>query len=364
MKRNLCLTVMLAWSVALLWATDYATPRQQALAAFLELKGVDTLSVGEHTNYSYKGRPLSIRVNEWKEVEHIGFKLFNRAIAQKNETVLYDFIERYLLEKIAAENTEHAVRLALDNVKFNVGTPNEIFLFTGNETFHYSCESFTSYSIEWKRGNRTVLSISFEMDYQLLTGCDAVQLEELFLKKMLRYKVKENDTVNYEIDFPEEDYFVKEGNYFLIDAIRNDLYFQRNEGKWELIADEKDAYKSLSNTMLCSKTEGNYRLNLKLDKYGYKESSCSVDLRALQQLCEEEGCTAYFGIKEKREDKYTGTLFWTNELLGYTHMLSVEMPIEALKKKEGILKGRLFVYIPMQNVTKKFFNQNNYKKIQ
>ena len=72
----------------------------------------------------------------------------------------------------------------------------------------------------------------------------------------------------------------------------------------------------------------------------------------------------FMRIKEKRKDRYTGTLFWTNELLGYTHMLSIEMPIEALKKKEGILKGRLFVYIPMQNVTKKVFNQNNYKKIQ
>lgn len=364
MNRSICLLAILAWSVAHIWATDYATPRQQAIATFLELNGLDTLAAGEHTHYSYKAKPLSIRVNEWNEVEHIGFKLFNRDITQKSETVLYDFIERYMLEKVAAENTDHAIRLALDNVIFNAGTPNDVLRFSGDEEFSFSRESFKDYSIEWKRNGKTILSVTFDMDYQLLTGCNAIQLEEVFLKRLTRFKAKERTTIADIEEFPNDNYYIKQGESFLADAIRNDLYFQHKEGKWELISGSKEAYKALSNTMLCSNTEGEYLLELQLDKYGYKESSCSVNLKALQQLCEEEGCTAYFGIKEKKEDRYTGTLFMVNDQSGYAHMLSVQVPIDAINKKKGVLKGRLFVYIPLQTVTKKFFNQNSYKNIQ
>lgn len=357
--------MILAWSVALVWATDYATPRQQALATFLELKGLDTLAVGTHTHYSYKGKPLTIRVNEWNEIEHIGFKLFDRAAIQKSETVLYDFIERYMLEKVAAEGTDHAIRLALDNVKFNAGTPNDILKLNGNETFSCTGEAFDKYSIEWRENDKPLLSVTFDMDHQLLTGCNAIQLEEIFMKRLTRFKSRERATEIDSKGFPSTDYYVKEGEHFLIEAIRNDLYYQCKDSTWELISGGKETYKALTNTMLCSDTEGEYKLNLQLDKYGYKESHCTVALRALQQLCcEEEGCTAYFGIKEKKGDTYTGTLFMVNNHLGYTHMLSIQIPIDAINKKEGTIEGRLFVYIPLQNVTKKLFNQDSYKNIQ
>ena len=364
MKKNLCLIAILAWSVAQLWATDYATPRQQALATFLELKGLDTLSVGTHTHHSYKGKPLSIRINKWNEVEHIGFKLFDRTVVPKSETVLFDFIERYMLEKVAAEGTDHAIRLALDNVKFNAGTPKDVLQLSGNEAFSYNCETFDEYSIEWRKNDKTILSVTFDMDYQLLTGCNAIQLEEVFMKKLTRYKAGERAKKIDCEGFPATDYYTKEGEHFLIKSIRNDLYYQHKDNKWELISGGKEAYKALANTMLCTDAEGDYKLSLQLDKYGYKESHCVVELKALQQLCEEEGCTAYFGIKEKKDNTYTGTLFMVNNHSGYTHMLSVQVPIDAIKNKKGVIEGRMFVYIPLQNVTKKLFNQESYKNIQ
>lgn len=361
MKKGLCILMVLAWLVAPMWATDYATPRQQAMAAFLELDGLDTLSVGEHTNYSYKTHPLSIRVNEWKEIEHIGFKLFNRAGIQGADNVVMDFLERYLLEKIAAKDTDHAIRLGFDNVTFNTGTPEDVFRLSGNEDFYSTCVSMTSYSVEWRKNDKTILSITFDMDYQLLTGCNAIQLEEVFLKKLKRFEATETSMCAQQ-DFPDSDYYIKEGNFFLIDAINNNLHFRKEDGEWKLMTGGKSQYKSFSNTMLCPEAEGNYELNILLDKYGYKESSCTTELRALQQLCEQEGCTSYFGIKEKKEETLTGTLFMVNNKLGYTHMLSVQFPIDALERKEGAIDGRLFVYIPLHNISKRFFNQNNYRK--
>ena len=364
MKRKLCLVLILAYSVAHIWATEYVTQRQQALANFLGLEGLDTLSVGEYDHYTYKAMPLSVRVNEWNEVEHIGFRLFNRSLMLKKEEILYDFLERYLLEKIAAENTDYAVRLGMDNVWFNVGTPKTIFTFSGNEMFCYTCDSLKGYLVEWKENGKTKLSITFDMDYQLLTGCNAIQLEEIFLKRLTRFRQKRRNTVIEEMEFPDCDYYVKIGRSFLNDAIRNDLYFQRKNNVWELISGGDDAYKSLSNTMLCSETDGEYILKLLFDRYGYKESCHLVSLRTVQQFCEEEGCLGYFGIKEKKNATFTGTLFLVNEFLGYAHMLSIEIPFDVLERKEGVLEGRLFVYIPLQNVAKELLNKNNYSKKQ
>jgi hypothetical protein len=44
-------------------------------------------------------------------------------------------------------------------------------------------------------------------------------------------------------------------------------------------------------------------------------------------------------------------------------MLSVKFPMETLRKKKGNIEGRLFVYVPLHNVSEHLFNQTNYKKI-
>ena len=57
----------------------------------------------------------------------------------------------------------------------------------------------------------------------------------------------------------------------------------------------------------------------------------------------------------------TGTLFIYNEPLGYNHVLSFSFPTTLLSGSGGRVEARLYAYIPLHNVTEKFFNQNNYR---
>ena len=98
--------------------------------------------------------------------------------------------------------------------------------------------------------------------------------------------------------------------------------------------------------------------------YGYKEAKDTIRLIDWLGLCEQEGCTPYFGMKSKTDSTYTGTVFMVNEACGFVHMLSVAVPIRDVGKREGLIEGRLFVYIPARGFRDKLLlNITDYKAI-
>ena len=168
------------------------------------------------------------------------------------------------------------------------------------------------------------------------------------------------------ISFPETDsFYIKEGKSFLIEEIRNDLYFQKDgKREWILINDPRKPRQSIANLFLAEEASEGYRLSVTLDMYGYKEAKDTIRLKDWLGLCEQEGCTPYFGMKSKTDSTYTGTVFMVNEACGFVHMLSVAVPIRDVGKREGLIEGRLFVYIPARGFRDKLLlNITDYKAI-
>ena len=363
MRRSCFLIGLLIFSCSFVWGTNgFSTLKLKAIASSLSLSGLDTLSTGEYFDFSYKTRPLSVRVNRWNKIEHIGLKLFNSSVKDGKPLSVYDFIERYLLELDLNKGTEQAIRLGFNQISFLVGDSNTVFDFDGTEEFDCSFEMFRTCHAEWKRKGQTVLSMSFDLDYQMLSGCDIVELEQNYLNKLKYYEALPSNDF-HEFNFPhKETYYIVQGTTFMLDAIRNDLYFKKGE-TWSLLSDTLKPVQSISNTMISRNVVGDYNLTIDFDLYGYKVVQTTVRLDDWLGLCEEEGCVAYFGLKEKLIDGYTGTVFMVNENCGYIHMLSVEFSMDTLRKKKGDIEGRMFVYIPLHNVNKYFFNQTSYKKI-
>lgn len=364
MRKIHCLIFLLITFVySPLWGTtNFTTARLKVMASLLSLSGIDTLSSGEHTHFLYKSHPFTIRVNGWGEVEHIGLKLFNTNMKETKLSKVYDFLERHLLEMDLYKGTDQDIRLNLEHVEFETGKPETAFLLDGTETFRISYETYQKYHVEWLKGEKSLLSIRFNMDYQLLTGCDIVELEQNYLKEIRRFHVN-NTTSALHISFPKEgEYFIKEEGSFITDVIRNDLYFRKTGNEWKLVSDPSTPSKSIANILLSGWEKGDYNLAFTLDMYGYREEEDTVRLNDWHQLCVQEGCTPYFGIKSKTDSIYTGTLFMVNKHYGFLHMLSVSFPVSTLKEGKGCIMGRLYAYIKLHNVTDSFFNNSNYKK--
>ena len=359
---------MIAFTILLLgilpsYAVSFATQRLQAIANCMKLHDLDTLSEGQHDSlYWVHKHPVTLRVNHYGEVEHIGLLLFPKEIRQMGQTCVYDFLERDLLER-NLPNITGAIKHDLLNeplffIKGNAQTP---LSFNGKEEYSEERIDYRKYRSSWSRANNLALRITFDMDYKMMSGCNAIELENRFLTCLRRFERHEHDTVANTLPLTEGyDVYVVEGDTFLIREMNNELLFEHDEDGWHLADSLSRPTKSLRNMMTSLEFRGEPQLMLTLDKYGYETEQLEVPYKNWLQMCMDEGCIPYFGIKHKTPTGYDGTVLMVNRHAGFLHMLSIAISSENMAKSgNGIITGRLHVYIPLHNVDDIFFKERS-----
>lgn len=350
-------------------AISFASDRLGKLVGYVGLQGLDTLSTGVYNTYTYKQHPLTVRVNRWGEIEHVGLLLFPTLIRSVHPTPVYDFLERYLLERnVIPANSEYGVKMKWDNVHFSIGNAAAALKIDTTAEFLESHVDLHVYKVAWKQGGRTMLEMSFDMDWQLMSGCNAIELAQLFFHKLRRYELQPLNAPSCNMQgFPANGTnYIKTGNNFASPFVRNDLYYSRKnkKDKWRLTISGKQPLRTLSNIMLSPEGDSKMKVLVKYDKYGLRSDSALVYYRAWQELCIEEGCEAYFGLKEKKDNIYRGTVFMVNRLGGYLHLLSINVPETALDgNQEHIAEARLYCYIPLHNVDDKILSVAEFEPI-
>lgn len=339
-------------------AVPFATNRLQIIAHCLLLSELDTLSPGTYDTYQYRNHPLSIRVNSFGEVEHIGLRLFPNSIKNDTYNPVYDFLERNLLERIIP-NLGDSLRFyqAQEHVYFMAGRALDALKLDTMDIigFNEERQDFHTYHVSWNHQKRTVLDIRFDMDYQLLSGCNAEELEFLFMKRLLRFKPHEDEP--REFQFPHHtNTYVAAGDTFLIREMRNELYYEYDSTGWHLTDSAAAITKVLNNMMLSMEFRGDPMLTVSLDKYSDVKGVETLPYKHWLQMCLDEGCTPFFGVKDITNDSYKCTVLMTNPKGGYVHLLSVIIPHETLRNRgNGPIRGYLYVYIPMHNVSSNYF---------
>ena len=341
----------------------FRTEKLQSMAESLPGINLDTLSEGTHEHFIFNGHPLTVRVNAWNEVEHIGYRLFPSSLKKEHPSPVYEFLERFLLELDLPMDMSPEMRMKIENVKVETGKREDVFLLDGTESFRVEFIRMRKYHVSWSREDKEVLAFSFDMDYQLMTGSNAVELEYNFIRDISRFSSGKVDGNMEEKKWPSREQFhVETGECYLTDAIRNDIYYEWKQGKWSPVCDTIRLYPSVSNIMLTGATPGDYILDMNIDMFGYKEIQGCVSVQKWLAFCRSEGCKAFFGIKGRDSECVSGTLFMVNETQGYNHMLNVRVPVQTIAEKRGEIKGRLYVYIPLHNVSDKFLDFDYYQK--
>ena len=363
MNRKVCYLIIIGILQAMgLWASkgSYSTHRLEAIAQCLTLPQIDTLGNGMSTyNYHFKNKPLHIRRNQYGEIEHIGLLLFSNEWRELRPSPVYDFLERALLER-NLPNLDDQLRFHLlsEKVTFVKGHAQTVFKFKGDEAFSEECMELKVYSVSWSTPDgRELLKIDFNMDIELLSGCNSTELEAFFIKQLERYQDDGCSTIVLGNIRTDRNEYVEKRETFLIKEMKADLYFSRDQQGWQLTMSDSSPAKALSNLMLTGRLFASPTLLLTIDKYGYTSEQMQVAYAKFVNVCIEDGCTPYFAIKGRngRED-YTGTLLLVNRTKGYVHMLIASVPALVLKRKgEGTIQGRLYLYIPMHNVSNQYF---------
>lgn len=348
-------------------AIGFATQSLERLATYAGLGNLDNLSAGVHNEFRYKGHTVTIRVNQWNEIEHIGLLLFSQEMRTLQPLPVYDFLERYLLAQNAApEGSDERVYMAWDKIHYQVGNAATAMKIDTTAAFSESHVDRHVYKVSWQMNGKKCLEMSFYMDYQLMTGCNAIELEKIMFSKMRR-----------EIWIPEEysregfptkgTEYTKQGGKFISPMVRSDIYYTRNseQDAWQLIDDAGHMSKTIANIMVSDESEHGLQVNIKMDKYGLRTDSATVSYGAWRQLCIKEGCTPYFGMKSKDGDTYRGTVFMVNETGGYLHLLSIDIPLAAIDKpEENVARAHIHTYIPLHNVSDNVFKVDEFNPIQ
>lgn len=348
------------------WATDFATKGLERLAVCVGLNGLDSLSTGTHYTYTYKGRKLTVRVNEWKEVEHIGLLLFSEEMRRQHPLPIYDFLERYLLARNAfPDDSDEQFKMAWDKVHFSYGNAATALSLDTTTAFSESHVGLRVYKVAWTEGDKKLLEMSFLMDYQLLTGCNALELEKSLFKKIRRGlpKTHASQQISLLADGTE---YAKQGKFFITPLVRNDVYYTRPDidAPWKLVCDSNRMIKTISNILIAPESEHEMKVRIKLDKYGLRTDSAMVDYKVWRQLCIDEGCVPYFGLKNKQGDVYRCSVFMVNETGGYLHLLSIDVPESAVSMPDKKLAiGRLYCYIPLHNVSENVLNPTEFEPV-
>lgn len=358
--RKLLVTSLLLFCTVAAHGAVFATERLWLLAQCMQLHNLDTLQVASSSEaYSFRLHPLIIRTNAEGQVDHIGILLFNKEMRTIYHPQVCDFLERDLLERLLPnlnDSLRHFQRN--EHVVFHKGTPQTAL--TLDDTDEFSLEQFEmkSYRAIWRKDSQIRLSISFDMDCQLLLGCNAIQLEEQFMRRLRNYQ---NDITSASTKISANinaDTYVTDLDTFLVSQMRNELFYERDDnGHWNLATDKSAPTKLLGNMMLGTAFGEDLQLSLTFSKYGNQTEKLMLPYNRLIQFCIHDGCQPYFGIKSKDADGYHGTLLMVNKSLGYTHIMSVTVPHSVITKGgKGTVIGTLYVYTPLHNVANHYFN--------
>lgn len=361
--------VILFWAFAALTcaATPFYSPRLSRIAKAIKLVLPDCMEPNANIDSvgSYRNKVLRIRTNALGDVCHIGYKLFpDELFAANGGSPIFAFLERYFLELDLGLDGKTAVqRMDVDQVVLTKGTLG--LMSAVNEQCPFSIEEVKRrmYRITWTVRQKQ-LSLTFPADCQLLTGCNAIQLEAIIKRDVPRFQpersevilqdwTKAKKSVSHELQ-------IWDNGTYLSESIYSKLYFATLDGKQMLYNSPRNVSVSVGNIMQTGISCTPLPMNLLIDKYGYKVDTLRVLLPQFLAYCHAEGCKVFIGVKTIAKDSLSGTLFIYNEKMAYNHVLSFIFPIEILSGRQGVIKARLYGYIPLQNVTEKFFNP--YKK--
>ena len=315
---------------------QYRTKELQRLAKVIML---DTPMLTEgYSHPTANGYTLTVH-QEKQTIDHIGLQLFSDELRAMGSSPIFDFLERYFLQLKYPPTVKTASNMIRDDeFRFITGSMAIIDDIRTTDGFTYSYDNHR-YTATWNRENNTLLSVSFPVEYELISGENKIEAEENLLSDVQKAIVKQQTD-----DALQNDHYINE--HFV-----NRLYF--NKGK--LIVDGRHPAETAANMMLSTNTQGNYEINMTQISYGFRKKTFQVPLRQWIAFCQNSGCQLFFGIESfGKNDEVNAVVLAVNQAENYNHVLTISIQPNVIDSNQGVIEARLYPYVPMHNVQNMF----------
>lgn len=293
---------------------------------------------------------------------HVGRHLFPDAIRTKGNTLVLDFIERYMLQlRLPAPGRTVANMLAEDNVAFIHGNVATVDAIKKEDSFSLSMKE-KRYDARWTRGGKTLLELSFPAEYMLISGQDLPEAEN-----WVEYDIKTASTEGMTTPKPTEamltatsqpGYFIQKGNFYGNKEMNGNCYYRKGEADLELVDEIAYPFESCANMMLKPVPGCEYDLRITQHLYGLKKTVFTAPLAKWVSWCHNTGCDLYFGVEDFDSESLKAVVIAVNQMYNYNHMLVVKVPTDIIGEGRGDIDAEMYCFIATHNIG----NLNSNKK--
>lgn len=317
---------------------QFRTTELQRLAKVLLL---DTQTLKDGINHpTAQELKLTVHVSH-RTVDHIGLQLFSDELRQAGSSPIFDFLERYFLQLKFPPTVKTASNMIRDDgFQFVRGSMSSVSLIRTTDDFAFSNNNL-HYTATWRREGRTLLSVTFPVEYELISGENKIEAEDNLPSDIRSAKTRQTQD-----DATRSDCYINE-------FFSNRLYYQGGL----LLSSDLHPVETVANMMLSTQTRGQYELSISQISYGFQKKVFQVPLRQWISFCQSCGCQLYFGVEDVSVDgSISGVVIAVNEAENYNHVLSVSIPSAVIANRKGTIEARLYPYVPTHNVKDMFAN--------
>ena len=343
--------------------------QQMAQATALALPDSLGAMTDDDSTWHYRGRTLRVRTNALGDVSHIGYKLFhNEIISLYGNPSLFDFLERYFLElDLRLDGKSRAERMGVDRVAVKNGSAAMMGRVKETDAVSVSYVPRRSYAVTWTLDGAP-FTLSFPTDGQLMMGSNAIELENIVARDVPRMPLIVDwgeALAPWAHAREERTDSLRQKHYgtYLSRLIGSRIFLRQDDRQWVPDVRAANPVRSVSTLMLTGASEANIPIDLTIDRYGYRHQQLQATLQQLLAYFRAENSRVFVGIKSRTATEVRGTLFVLNEQMGFNHVLPFTFPLSLL---DGDLSAsvvmRMYAYIPLQNVTEKFFEYKDYQE--
>ena len=346
-QRLLYIIIGMAFVLNAFSQISYRTAELKRLASVM---AIDMSALKEGYNLlSLNNRPLVVIVKN-NAISHIGWQLFSKDAREVGNTPVLDFLERYFLQlNYPPKDISARQMLSDDQFSFLKGSLSTVSEIRPTDAFGFSYDK-RKYVATWTRNSQPLLSVSFPVEYELISGENKIEAENNLMadiKNTSLENVKPRQTHNA---------------HYINDKFSSKIY----KKKGELLFSERHPAETVSNILLTMDAKGEYILKVTQLSYGFRKVVFEVPLRQWIAFCQNSACQLYVGIEDISADgDVSAVVIAVNEAENYNHVLTITIPSETIQNQNGTLDARLYPYVPTHNVLSLFatYKKSNPKTI-
>lgn len=318
-----------------------------------------------------KEKPIVIHRGDAAAIDHVGIKLFERDIINKHPSPIYYFVERYLLQLLLLNDDKNIQdKLKRERIKitseiypltsYKQGIRNIIAAFSPNLSVYITCNN-NRYSLVCVEDRKSLLSFSFPVRYELITGYTKLEAESSIYPELLTHKKRQFTPISYSdlSEYKDSLYSINDDYYVMENIISTSYYYKKGDNIIPLFS-ASDTVESVYN-LFNSKCDWGVKAEITQSLYGGKTNTFTTTVTQLTDYLRSKKCSLYTGIRKMEKDRIEGVVMAVNMELGYQHFMTFVLDKALFKTPDKhTVKMKMYSYIPIHNISS-LFGENKTK---